>query len=232
MYITASGIEGPRGLGRETARRFFVPASCPWRLCGSLFKQTSDRRLCYTLRHACALSPCLHCRPGHAGHGTQQRLLEPAFGNSQLLWAALIGLILLSLAVSAPGWAAAWLTTSPSAALDLTLTAGALGVALVPLLSTPVRLASQGLADFAPGLLAERCWRCCCSSPCRRSCWARRRRGQCGWRWRRTVNGQRPESPNPNLPLPISQSRPHRRTPIRHCHRRRSLSVRFCRCCG
>ena len=83
------------------------------------------------------------------------RLLEPAFGNSQIVWAALIGLILLSLAVGA------WLGGSLAdrfprrRELDLTLTAGALGVALVPLLSTPVlRLASQGLADFAPGLLA------------------------------------------------------------------------------
>jgi len=83
------------------------------------------------------------------------RLLEPAFGNSQLVWAALIGLILLSLAVGA------WLGGSLAdrfprrRELDLTLTAGALGVALVPLLSTPVlRMASQGLADFAPGLLA------------------------------------------------------------------------------
>ncbi len=83
------------------------------------------------------------------------RLLEPAFGNSQIVWAALIGLILLSLAVGA------WLGGSLAdrfpqrRELDLALTAGALGVALVPLLSTPVlRIASQGLADFAPGLLA------------------------------------------------------------------------------
>jgi len=83
------------------------------------------------------------------------RLLEPAFGHSQIVWAALIGLILLSLAVGA------WLGGSLAdrfpqrRELDLALTAGALGVALVPLLSTPVlRIASQGLADFAPGLLA------------------------------------------------------------------------------
>jgi MFS family permease len=82
------------------------------------------------------------------------RLLEPAFGNSQIVWAAIIGLILLSLAVGA--WLGGWLADRypHRYALELTLTAGAVGVALVPLLSTPVlRLASQGMADFAPGLL-------------------------------------------------------------------------------
>jgi spermidine synthase len=82
------------------------------------------------------------------------RLLEPAFGNSQLVWAALIGLILLSLAVGA--WLGGILADRfpRRRGLELTLTAGAVSVALVPLLSPPVlRLAAQGLTDFAPGLL-------------------------------------------------------------------------------
>jgi len=82
------------------------------------------------------------------------RLLEPAFGNSQIVWAALIGLILLSLAAGA--WLGGLLADRypHRSALELTLTAGALCVAFVPLLSTPVlRLASQVLAEFAPGLL-------------------------------------------------------------------------------
>ena len=82
------------------------------------------------------------------------RLLEPAFGNSQIVWAALIGLILLSLAVGA--WLGGWLADRfpRRRELDLILTAGALGVALAPLASTPVlRLAAQGLAAFAPDLL-------------------------------------------------------------------------------
>lgn len=82
------------------------------------------------------------------------RLLEPAFGNSQIVWAAIIGLILLSLAVGA--WLGGWLADRypHRQALELMLTAGAIGVALVPLLSAPVlRLASQGMAEFAPGFL-------------------------------------------------------------------------------
>jgi spermidine synthase len=83
------------------------------------------------------------------------RLLEPAFGNSQLVWAALIGLILLSLAGGA--WMGGVLADRypRRRELHLTLTAAALGVALVPLLSAPVlQLAAAGLAAFAPGLLA------------------------------------------------------------------------------
>jgi spermidine synthase len=83
------------------------------------------------------------------------RLLEPAFGNSQLVWAALIGLILLSLAVGA--WLGGRLADRypRRRELDLMLTAAALAVALVPLLSAPVlHLAATGMADLATGLLA------------------------------------------------------------------------------
>lgn len=83
------------------------------------------------------------------------RLLEPAFGNNQIVWAALIGMILLYLALGA--WLGGRLADRfPSRpALDLTLTAAGLGVAAIPLLSRPVlRLAAGGLDSFAPGLLA------------------------------------------------------------------------------
>ncbi len=83
------------------------------------------------------------------------RLLEPAFGNSQLVWAALIGLILLSLAVGA--WLGGRLADRypRRRELDLVLTAAAVAVALVPLLSAPaLHLAATGMADLAPGLLA------------------------------------------------------------------------------
>ncbi len=83
------------------------------------------------------------------------RLLEPAFGNSQLVWAALIGLILLSLAAGAALGGALADRFPHRRGLDLTLTAAGLAVALVPLLSPPVlQLANQGMANFAPGLLA------------------------------------------------------------------------------
>ena len=83
------------------------------------------------------------------------RLLEPAFGNSQLVWAALIGLILLSLAVGA--WLGGRLADRSRSRreLDLVLTAAAVAVALVPLLSAPaLHLAAMGMTDLAPGLLA------------------------------------------------------------------------------
>lgn len=82
------------------------------------------------------------------------RLLEPAFGNSQIVWAAIIGLILLSLAVGA--WLGGWLADRypRQDALALTLTMAALGVALIPAASGPVlRLASQGMANLAADLL-------------------------------------------------------------------------------
>ena len=83
------------------------------------------------------------------------RLLEPAFGNSQIVWAALIGLIMLYLALGAwlGGRLADRYPTRP--ALELTLTLAALGVALVPLLGRPVlRWASVGLGSYNVGLLA------------------------------------------------------------------------------
>ena len=83
------------------------------------------------------------------------RLLEPAFGNSQIVWAALIGLILLSLAVGA--WLGGILADRfpRQREMELTLTAAAVAVALAPLFSQPVlHLAATGLSDFAPGLLA------------------------------------------------------------------------------
>ena len=82
------------------------------------------------------------------------RLLEPAFGNNQIVWAALIGLILLYLALGA--WIGGRLADRypTRRALDLTLTLAAIGVALIPLFSTPVlRMAATGMESFAPGLL-------------------------------------------------------------------------------
>ena len=83
------------------------------------------------------------------------RLLEPAFGNNQIVWAALIGLILFYLALGA--WLGGVLADRypQRRALDLTVTVGAVGIALVPLLSAPVlHMAAGGLARFDTGLLA------------------------------------------------------------------------------
>lgn len=82
------------------------------------------------------------------------RLLEPAFGSNQIVWAALIGMILLYLALGA--WLGGRLADRypRRSVLDSVLTLAAVGVALIPLFSRPVlRLASAGLESFAPGLL-------------------------------------------------------------------------------
>jgi predicted membrane-bound spermidine synthase len=83
------------------------------------------------------------------------RLLDPWFGNSLIVWAALIGLILFYLA--AGYWIGGRIADrSPHLITLLRLTALAgLGVGLIPTVSRPVlQLASRGLADFNAGLLA------------------------------------------------------------------------------
>ena len=83
------------------------------------------------------------------------RLLDPWFGNSQIVWAGLIGLILLYLAGGA--WLGGRLADRypQRHILHRVVMAAAVGVALVPWISPPVlRLAAVGVADFAPGLLA------------------------------------------------------------------------------
>ncbi len=83
------------------------------------------------------------------------RLLDPWFGNSLIVWASLIGLILLYLALGyALGGAIA--DRSPRLITLLRLAGvGALGVGLIPTVSRPVLpLASQGIADLNAGLLA------------------------------------------------------------------------------
>ena len=82
------------------------------------------------------------------------RLLDPWFGNSLIVWASLIGLILLYLA------AGYWLggriaDRSPHLGTLLRLAGlGALGVGLVPTIARPIlRIASRGLAGLDAGLL-------------------------------------------------------------------------------
>jgi spermidine synthase len=83
------------------------------------------------------------------------RLLDPWFGNSLVVWASLIGMILLYLAVGY--WLGGRIADrSPYPATVLRMAAlGAVGIGLVPTLARPVlQVASQGLADFDATLLA------------------------------------------------------------------------------
>ena len=83
------------------------------------------------------------------------RLLDPWFGNSLIVWASLIGLIMLYL--SAGYWLGGRLADRSPHLLTLLRLAGlgALGVGLVPFAAAPVlRLASLGLGDLDAGLLA------------------------------------------------------------------------------
>ena len=83
------------------------------------------------------------------------RLLEPTFGNNQIVWATLIGLILLYLAIGS--WLGGQLADRfpQRSTLDFIVTAAAIGVAIIPLLSTPVlAMAARGLDNFQTELLA------------------------------------------------------------------------------
>lgn len=86
---------------------------------------------------------------------TASRLLDPWFGNSLIVWASLIGLIMLYLA--AGYWVGGRIADrSPHLITLLRLTGiSACAVGLLPAISGPVlKLASAGLADFSAGLLA------------------------------------------------------------------------------
>lgn len=82
------------------------------------------------------------------------RLLDPWFGNSLIVWASLIGLILLYLAAGYwLGGRVADRWPRPEILLRL-VAAGAFAVGLIPTVSRPVlRLASAGLDNFDAGLL-------------------------------------------------------------------------------
>ena len=83
------------------------------------------------------------------------RLLDPFFGNSLVVWASIIGLMLLYLTV---GYYAGgrWADQDPRASTLFQITAwGAFLVGLVPFVARPVlRWSVWGLADFDAGLLA------------------------------------------------------------------------------
>jgi len=83
------------------------------------------------------------------------RLIEPYFGTSNLVWASIIGLILLYLAA---GYALGgrWADRSPKSETMYGIIAwAAFAVGLVPFVARPVLLlASRGLADFNAGMLA------------------------------------------------------------------------------
>ncbi|MCJ7548855.1 MAG: fused MFS/spermidine synthase [Anaerolineae bacterium] len=83
------------------------------------------------------------------------RLLAPAFGTTELVWSAIIGLILLYMSV---GYAVGgrWADRAPNPATLYTLLAAAgIAIAVIPLAARPLlTLAAQGMLSFNLGLLA------------------------------------------------------------------------------
>ncbi len=125
------------GLARGAATKYNRPMS-----------QTASRAYLYLLVFTAGLTTL-------GVELSASRLLDPWFGNSQIVWAAVIGLILFCLA--AGYWAGGKIADrSPRLLTLLRLVAvAAFGVGLVPAISRPVlQLAGRGLADFDAGLLA------------------------------------------------------------------------------
>jgi len=84
------------------------------------------------------------------------RLLDPWFGNSLIVWASLIGLILVYLALGY--WLGGRIADRSPRLMTLLRLAGlgATGVGLVPTVARPVlRLAATGIADLNAGVLAS-----------------------------------------------------------------------------
>ena len=83
------------------------------------------------------------------------RLLDPYFGNSLIIWANLIGLVLIYLSV---GYAIGgrWADKDPRPATFFQIIGwGAFLVGLIPLVAPPIlRLSVAGFADYSGGLLA------------------------------------------------------------------------------
>jgi predicted membrane-bound spermidine synthase len=83
------------------------------------------------------------------------RLLDPFFGNSLIIWANLIGLVLIYLSV---GYALGgrWADQDPRPTTFFQIIAwGAFLVGVIPFVSAPIlRLSVQGFADYNRGLLA------------------------------------------------------------------------------
>lgn len=139
---------------------WFVSRPCP------MFFSLSHVLYCYDLwaqaqRHVPGLMKSLSFLVFTAGAVTlgvelsAARLLDPWFGNSQIVWAGLIGLILMYLAIGA--WLGGRLADRFPTLGGLVVLASiaGLGVAFVPAISPPVlRLAAIGLNDYLPGLLA------------------------------------------------------------------------------